>query len=154
MAGAPPRPAFSRRDENPEAYMTSAITDTYSALNGSLVKMFDLNRAIVETTLRRTHEESLRFINHRLEQNTRALESLRDSQGVSGLIAAEHEWLADTARDYIEQTEKFGGLFLELATSSARNAAEEGRVSTESIKAAVNRDIEKAREHSQRQAAE
>jgi hypothetical protein len=133
--------------------MATATTETFSALNNSLVKMFDWNRALVENTLRRTHEESLRFINHRLEQNARVLESMRDSQGVSGLIAAEHEWFTDTARDYIEQTEKLGGLLLELATSSARNAANEGKASTESIREAVHRDMEKA-QNAQRRAAE
>src|SRR5207244_2731089 len=107
--------------------MTSAFSDTFSTLNGSFVKMIEWNRSLVEKTLRTTQEESLRFINRRLERNARTLESLRESQGLSGLIAAEQDWLVSAARDYVEGTEKFGGMLLELATNGARNVAEEGR---------------------------
>jgi hypothetical protein len=117
--------------------MTSAFSDTFSTLNGSIAKMIDWNRSLMEKTLRQTQEESLRFINRRLERNVKALESLRDSQGLSGIIAAEQDWLVCTARDYVEGTEKFGGMLLELATNGARNVAEEGRTAAESFRSAT-----------------
>src|SRR5258706_15051067 len=100
-----------------EARMTSAFSDTFSTLNGSFAKMLDWNRTFVEKTLRTTQEESLRFINRRLERNARTLESLRNSQGLSGLIAAEQDWLVSAARDYVEGTETLSGIFLELAAT-------------------------------------
>ena len=141
--------------------MPSAITDTFSTLNGSFVRMLDWNRSMFEKTWRATHEESLRFINRRLEHNARTLQSLRDSQGVSGLFAAEQDWLVDAARDYVETGEKLRGRLLELATSGVQEAAEQGRATSESFRAAATevadksrRAAERAAESAQRQAAE
>lgn len=135
--------------------MTS-ITDTFSTLNGSFVRMLDWNRSMFEKTWRATHEESLRFINRRLEHNARALQNLRDVQGVSGLFAAEQDWLVDAARDYVETGEKLRGRFLELATSGAQEAAEQGRAASESFRSAaeVADKSRRAAEAAQRQAAE
>jgi hypothetical protein len=137
--------------------MTSAFSDTLSTINGSFVRMIELNRSLMEKTLRTTQEESLRFINRRLERNAKTLENLRDSQGLSGLIAAEQDWIVGAARDYVEGTEKFSGLLLELATKGARNASEEGRAASESFRSAAQDAGPKARraaETADRQAAE
>jgi hypothetical protein len=118
--------------------MTSAFSDTFNTLNGSFAKMIDWNRSLMEKTLRTTQEESLRFINRRLERNAKTLESLRDSQGLSGLIAAEQDWLVGAARDYVEGTQKFSGMLFELAANGARNVAEEGRSAAESFRSATS----------------
>jgi hypothetical protein len=144
-------------DETSEARMTSAITDTFNTLNGSFVRMLDWNRSMFEKTWRATHEESLQFINRRLEHNARALQNLRDVQGVSGLFAAEQDWLVDAARDYVETSEKLRGRFFELATSGVQEAAEQGRAATESFRSAASEIADKSRrstEAAQRQAAE
>jgi flagellar hook-associated protein FlgK len=137
--------------------MTSAFSDTFSTLNGSFAKMIDWNRSLMEKTLRTTQEESLRFINRRLERNARTLENLRNSQGLSGLIAAEQDWLVCAARDYAEGTEKFGGLLLELAANGARNVVEETRTAADTFRGATHETAAKTRraaEHAERQAAE
>jgi hypothetical protein len=141
----------------PEATMTSAITDTFSTFNGSFVRMLDWNRSMFEKTWRATHEESLRFINRRLEHNARALEGFKDIQGVSGLFAAEQDWLVDAARDYVETGEKIRGRLFELASTTVQAAAEHGRTAAESFRASANEVADKAHravENTQRQAAE
>ena len=137
--------------------MTTAFSETFSTLNGSFAKMIERNRTIMEKTLRTTQEESLRFINRRLERNAKTLESLRDSQGLSGLFAAEQDWLVSAARDYVEGTEKFGGILLELAANGARDVAAEGRSAAESFRTATQESISRSRratETVERQAAE
>lgn len=137
--------------------MTTAFSETFSTLNGSFAKMIERNRTIMEKTLRTTQEESLRFINRRLERNAKTLESLRDSQGLSGLFAAEQDWLVSAARDYVEGTEKFGGILLELAANGARDVAAEGRSAAESFRIATQESISRSRratETVERQAAE
>jgi hypothetical protein len=149
--------SFTEQRDAPEAIMTSAITDTFSTLNGSFVRMLDWNRAMFEKTWRATHEESLRFINRRLEHNARALQSMRDIQGVSALFAAEQDWLVDAAKDYVETGEKIRGRFFELATSTVQEAAEQGRSTAETFRASANEVADKAKraaEHAQKQAAE
>jgi hypothetical protein len=138
----------------PEATMTSAITDNFS---GSFVRMLDWNRAMFEKSWRATHEESLRFINRRLEHNARALQSMRDIQGMPALFAAEQDWFVDAARDYVETGEKIRGRLFELATSTVQEAAEHGRSTAESFRASANEVADKAKraaEHAQKQAAE
>jgi hypothetical protein len=137
--------------------MTSAFSDTFSTLNGSFSKMIDWNRSFVEKTLRTTQEESLRFINRRLERNARTLENLRNSQGLSGLIAAEQDWFVCAARDYVEGTEKLSGILLELAATGTKEVVEEGRAATETFRGATQEAATRTRraaENSERQAAE
>ena len=137
--------------------MTSAFSETFTTLNGTFAKMIDWNRSLAEKTLRTTQEESLRFINRRLERNAKTLESLKNSQGLSGLIAAEQDWLVCAARDYVEGTEKFGEILLDLAANGARDVAAEGRSAAESFRAVGYDSLSRSRraaEGSERQAAE
>lgn len=137
--------------------MTSAFSETFSTLNGTFAKMIDRNRSLVEKTMRTTQEESLRFINRRLERNAKTLESLRDSRGLGELITAEQDWLVCAARDYVEGTEKFGEILLDLAANGARDAATEGRSTVESFRAVGHESVSRARrttESGERQAAE
>lgn len=136
--------------------MTSALTDTVTNLNHSFVRMLDWNRSFFEKTWRVTQEESLSLINRRLEHTARALENLRETQGVSGLLAVEQDWLVDTARDYIESGEKLRGRLFDLASVGAQEAAEKGRESYESLRATAQRTAEEIRQtaETQRHAAE
>jgi hypothetical protein len=86
-----------------------------SDFNTPFVKVFEHNRAMYEKMIQAVQEESLKFINQRLEHNARAIESARDCQGISGLISVQNEWLTDVARDYTEHTRHFGEIVRDLA---------------------------------------
>ena len=80
----------------------------------------------------------MKFVNRRLEHTSHAIESSRDCQGVSGLLAIQQEWLLDFARDYAEHTRHFAELMSELAedgstglTAVSLSAIEETRARTE-----------------------
>ena len=93
----------------------TAATATFSALNDSFMKMLEHNRSIFEKMMLAMHEESLRFVNLRMEHTSKALQSSRDCQGLTGLIGVQHDWLVDTARDYAEESQRFGDVMRDIA---------------------------------------
>lgn len=98
------------------------IANGFTEFNSSFVKALEHNRAIYEKMVHAMQEESLKFINLRLEHNARAIESARDCQGISGLLTVQNEWLTDLARDYTEQSRHFGELVRELAEDNIATA--------------------------------
>jgi hypothetical protein len=126
--------------------MSSFGTETVSTAGNTLIEIFGWNRGIVERAVRTTQEESLSFIQRRLESNRRALEKMKNAHGLDGLLRAQQEWFVESTRDYFEQTERFGGKMLDVADKSSRGGAEETRRATEAVRGAVQRDSEKARE--------
>lgn len=96
----------------------------FDAFNGPLARMIDHNRAVFQKMLSAMQEESLRFVNRRLEHTGRALENYRDCQGVTGLMNVQQEFLMDLARNYAEQTRRFADLVRELAGDGAAGLTE------------------------------
>jgi len=129
-------------------------SETLATMNGSFVKMMEWNRDKFEEIFRKAHEEQLRFVNKRLERTSRALESLRDCQGLSGLIATEQQWIVDTARDYFENAERFGSIFRDMAQKNADEASHGIQSAQSDFRKAVKSDGEKAREAGRQAAAE
>jgi hypothetical protein len=134
--------------------MTPQTPETFSALNGSLMKMMEWNRGRVEELIRKTREEQLRFVNRRLEQNAKTLESMRNCQGLSGLWSVEQDWFVNAARDYAQGTEKLGGIIWDMAERGIKESTDEAHASSVAIQSAVRSDAQKAREAKERHAAE
>ena len=129
-------------------------SETLASLNGSFIKMMEWNRDRFEEMFKKTQEEQLRFVNKRLERTSRALEKLRECQGISGLIATEQQWIVDTARDYFENAERVGGIFRELAQKNADEASHSVQTAQADFRKAARTDAEKAREAGRQAAAE
>ena len=93
----------------------TATLDAFDMLGGPMTRMMEQNRAMLQKMVHAMQEESLKFVNRRLEHTSHAIECCRDCQGVSGLMAVQQEWMLDFARDYTEQTKRFTELVRELA---------------------------------------
>lgn len=132
--------------------MTHA-SQTLSTLSGSFLKLMERNREKLEEIVRKTHEEQLRFVNRRLECTGHALESMRDCHGLSGLIAAEQQWMLDMTRDYIEGAERFGGMFREIAERGADELTQGMETATSELQSATREGTRNAREKSDLHAA-
>jgi hypothetical protein len=111
--------------------MATAAHETHELFTAPFRTLSERNRAILEKTLRTAQEETLEFFNRRLERNTRTLERLRHCDGLSGLIAIDHEWFSDAVRDSFEQTQRMTNLWwrlteeeLEAQTEAAESAKE------------------------------
>lgn len=96
-----------------------AAFDTFDIFGEPMARLMDQNRAMLQKVLHVMQEESLQFVNRRLEHTGHAIESCRDCQGMSGLMAVQQEWMLDFARDYAEQTKRFTEMMRELAEDGA-----------------------------------
>jgi hypothetical protein len=98
---------------------------TLGAFNDSFMKVMERNRCIMEKMLLAVQEESLRFVNLRMEHTGKAIQHARDCQGLTGLVAVQHDWLVDVARDYAEEGRRFGDVMRDIAAESANGFAKD-----------------------------
>ncbi|HTT97213.1 MAG TPA: hypothetical protein VMF58_04140 [Rhizomicrobium sp.] len=110
-----------------------AATATFSALNDSFLRMLEHNRAIFEKMMLAMHEESLRFVNLRMEHTSKALQNSRDCQGLTGLITVQHDWLVDAARDYAEESKRFSDVMRDIAAERASEFADVAAQATHNV---------------------
>jgi hypothetical protein len=96
----------------------------FDAVSGSFVKMLEHNRHVFEKMVLALQEESLRFVNLRLEHTSKAIQNSRDCQGLTGLFGAQHEWLMDAARDYAAESQRVGDVMREIAAEGASEVTE------------------------------
>jgi len=98
--------------------------DAFVSVNNSMMKAMERNRLITQNLFKAMQEESLRFMNTRLEHTSRAVEKGRDVQGISQLIALQHDWLMDAAKDYAEFNKRFGEVLQEVTEQSVDHASD------------------------------
>ncbi|HWE06027.1 MAG TPA: hypothetical protein VG274_04915 [Rhizomicrobium sp.] len=134
---------FEMKNEESEGAMPTGQTrqsllDAFDAFGGPMARVMEHNRTMLQKMMHAVQEESLKFVNRRLEHTGHAIESSRDCQGVSGLLAIQQEWMLDFARDYAEHTRRFAELMGELVedgstslTAASLSAIKETRARTE-----------------------
>ncbi len=115
-------------------HAANAAFDALDMFGRPLVKVLEQNRIMMRKMMQGMHEESLRFVNRRLEHASHAIESTRDCRDVGGLLAVQQEWFVDMARDYAEQSSRLAEMMRELLeegtagwseiTATGRHAAE------------------------------
>ena len=108
-----------------------------------MARVMEHNRTMLQKMMHAVQEESLKFVNRRLEHTSHAIENSRDCQGVSDLLAIQQEWILDFARDYAGHTRRFAELMGELAedgstslTAVSLSAIKETRARTEATNGA------------------
>jgi hypothetical protein len=110
--------------EEAASNMTDQARDAFATVNSSLMKAIDQNRVITQNLLKAMQDESVRFMNKRLEHTTTTFEKSRECQGLSQLISLQHDWLMDIARDYAELNKRFGEVFHEMTEQSVEHASD------------------------------
>jgi hypothetical protein len=95
--------------------MTDNAREMVENASSSFAKAFDQNRILVQKMMRAMQEESVRFVNTRMERTGRVMERTRECQGVSDLASLQHDWLLDFARDYAQMTKRFGEAMQDLS---------------------------------------
>ena len=76
------------------------------------------NKLFTETALRDSQQQALDFIIQRLHHTEEAVEECKACKDPLALAMVQQKWLAETMKDYFEQSAKFG--------QNIRNAASEG----------------------------
>jgi hypothetical protein len=94
------------------------------SLRESLAQTAESQRALVEEMSGFAKDESLRFVNLRLERNGAALDKLQHCHGIPGLIGVQQEWLRDFLQDYTSQSMRLMGAWRGLTKNVLESAAE------------------------------
>jgi len=97
---------------------------TVSQLGQTLAQTAESGRALVEGMSVFAKDESLRFVNLRLERNGAALDKLQNCHGIPGLIGVQQEWLRDFLQDYTGQSMRLMGALRGLTKNVMETAAE------------------------------
>ena len=101
---------------------------TVSQLGQSLTQTAESATALVEEMTLFAKDESLHFVNLRLERNGAALDRLQNCQGIPGLIGVQQEWLRDLLQDYTGQSMRWmgalRGLTRNVMEKATQNAAD------------------------------
>ena len=97
---------------------------TVSQLGQSLAQTAESGRALVEGMSVFAKDESLRFVNLRLERNGTALDKLQHCHGIPGLIGVQQEWLRDLLQDYTGQSMRWMGALRGLTRNVMETATE------------------------------
>jgi hypothetical protein len=95
--------------------------DPVDLFGGPVARLMDQNLSMFQKMMHAMREESMHFVNRRLEHTSQAIESSRECDGISDLLAIQQGWMVDFARDYAEQTKRFAELMRDLAEDGASN---------------------------------
>jgi ElaB/YqjD/DUF883 family membrane-anchored ribosome-binding protein len=95
-----------------------------SQLSESMAQTAESQRALLQDMTHFAKEESLRFMNLRLERNGAALDKLQNCRGLPGLLGVQQEWLRDLVQDYMSQNMRLAGAFRGVAQNVVASAAE------------------------------
>ena len=109
-------------------HMQHTALNQIDLFGGPMARLMEQNWSIFQKMMHVVREESVEFVNRRLEQTSQAIESSRDCNGLPGLFAVQQEWVINFARDYAEQTKRFAERMRDLAddgTSNLSRAASE-----------------------------
>ncbi|MGH6876273.1 MAG: hypothetical protein ACREHV_02720 [Rhizomicrobium sp.] len=101
--------------------MQRTAFDAFDVFSGPMARLMDQNWSMFHRVVHAMQEESLHFVNRRLEHTSHAIESSRDCEGISGLLAIQQEWMVEFARDYAQQTKRFAELMRDLAEDGTSN---------------------------------
>ncbi len=92
-------------DRFPDSDPSKAV----SQLGESMAQAAENQRALFQDMTHFAKDESLRFMNLRLERNGEALDKLQNCQGLPGLLGVQQEWLRDFVQDYMSQNMRLAG---------------------------------------------
>ncbi|HET7084235.1 MAG TPA: hypothetical protein VFI23_05650 [Rhizomicrobium sp.] len=99
-----------------------------SQLGDSLAQTAECHRLLAQEMSAFAKDESLRFMDLRLERNGQALDRLQSCHGLPGLIGVQQEWLRDLLQDYASQSMRLigamRGLTQNVMTSAVETASE------------------------------
>ena len=128
--------------------MATAMHEPQEMFTAPFVTLTERNRAIMERAVRATQEETLEFLNRSLERNVRTLERLRHCDGLSELMAVDHEWFSEVMRDSFEQTQRMTKLWWRLTEEEIQAQAETAREGTKApVNMAGSKPSEQKRSH-------
>lgn len=99
-------------------------TQAVSQLGESMAQTVESHRVLAQEMGDFAKDESLRFMNLRLERNGQTLDKLQNCSGLPGLIGVQQEWLRDLLQDYTGQSMRLMGAMRGLTKNVMASAVE------------------------------
>lgn len=96
----------------------------FDMFGGPMARLMEHNRAVMQKMFHVMQEESVRFVNRRIEHASQTIEASRDCHGISGLMAVQQEWMLGFARDYADQTRRFAELMGEIVEDGSETLSD------------------------------
>ncbi len=115
-----------------------------SHLGETLAQTTESHRVLVQEMTAFAKDESLRFVNLRLERNGTALDKLQNCVGLPGLIGVQQEWLRDMLQDYTGQGMRLMGALRGLSRNVMACAAETASDSVDHMQQAAGEMMNQA----------
>lgn len=115
-----------------------------SQLGESLAQTTERQRALFQDMTNFAKEESLRFMNLRLERNGSALDKLQNCHGLPGLMGVQQEWLRDLMQDYMSQNMRMAGAFRGLTQNVVVPVSQTASQAVDQMQQNANEMVEQA----------
>ena len=106
-----------------------------SHLSEQLAQTAECQRAFITEVTTFTKDESMRFLNLRMDRNSQALSKLQSAQGLSGLFGVQQEWLRDLMQDYTEFSQRNAQAFRDMSQTVAAKCADAASQTVDRIQA-------------------
>jgi hypothetical protein len=133
--------------------MATAVHEPHELLTAPFFTFTERNRAMLEKAVRTTQEETLEFLNRNLERNVKTLERLRHCDGVSELMAVDHQWFSDVMRDSFEHTQRVAKMWWRLTEEELDAQADTARQEANASAAVARRQVSEPKRSQERAAA-
>lgn len=126
--------------------MPTPGTETARSAAQSVIDLFAFNQGLITKALVTAQEESLNFVNHRLECNRQTIEKARSARGLDSFFSVQRDWLIDTQRDYLQQSVRFADRLMDLAEEGREEGEERMQAASDSFRSAASRDAGRAKD--------
>jgi hypothetical protein len=127
-----------------------AAFQAMSNFNQVFAEALDRNRAFAMGFAGLLRDESVHFVNLRLDRAHRAMEQLNECKGLPGLLGLQQAWISDWIADATAQGQRFS----EFLSQGMNRMQEEVVRLADSVVEAVEPAMEEAREEAQRMAGQ
>jgi hypothetical protein len=144
---------FTTRQKTRSCSMATAVHEPHELLTAPFFTFTERNRAMLEKAVRTTQEETLEFLNRNLERNVKTLERLRHCDGVSELMAVDHQWFSDVMRDSFEHTQRVAKMWWRLTEEELDAQADTARQEANASAAVARRQVSEPKRSQERAAA-
>lgn len=124
--------------------LSDTPANAVSQLGESLAQTAQSQHALLQDMTHFAKEESLRFMNLRLERNGSALDKLQHCQGLPGLLGVQQEWLRDLVQDYMSQNMRLAGAFRGMAQNVVVSAAQTASQTVDQMQQDAGEAVEQA----------
>jgi hypothetical protein len=82
--------------------------DNFASPDGAIGSLMKNAQAAFETSVKEYSEETLSFLNKRLEHNSEAIAEYRACKDVGALMSTQQKWLTGLAHDYLDEAVRMG----------------------------------------------